>query len=141
MEYGEPAREVSCIGVIVDGKILLGQRNDNGRWTNPGGHREGQETPIEAAVRELYEETGVEADFHDLKHLESQTVADEQGEPVRVHAYNYLPQQKPEVVLDGDPDGEIGRWKWIPLNSIPENSKLHVPRGRNVLLNALGLGE
>lgn len=40
-------------------KILLIKHKKNGRWTQPGGHIEGNETPEEAALREVYEETGL----------------------------------------------------------------------------------
>ena len=40
-------------------KILLIKHKKNGRWTQPGGHMEGNETPEEAALREVYEETGL----------------------------------------------------------------------------------
>lgn len=40
-------------------KILLIRHKKNGKWTQPGGHIEGNETPEEAALREVYEETGL----------------------------------------------------------------------------------
>ena len=40
-------------------KILLIKHKKNGRWTQPGGHMEGNETPEETALREVYEETGL----------------------------------------------------------------------------------
>ena len=40
-------------------KILLIKHKRNGRWTQPGGHMEGNETPEETALREVYEETGL----------------------------------------------------------------------------------
>ncbi len=40
-------------------KILLVKHKKNGKWTQPGGHIEGNETPEEAAIREVYEETGL----------------------------------------------------------------------------------
>ena len=40
-------------------KILLIKHKKNGKWTQPGGHLEGNETPEEAALREVYEETGL----------------------------------------------------------------------------------
>ena len=40
-------------------KILLIKHKKNGRWTQPGGHIEDDETPEEALVRELDEEAGV----------------------------------------------------------------------------------
>jgi len=48
-------------GVIVvqDGKILVGERKDNGLVCGPGGHIEPGETPEEAAIRETREEFGI----------------------------------------------------------------------------------
>ena len=40
-------------------RILLVKHKKNRRWTQPGGHIEGNETPEEAALREVYEETGM----------------------------------------------------------------------------------
>jgi ADP-ribose pyrophosphatase YjhB (NUDIX family) len=41
-----------------DAKILLMQRADNGHWGLPGGHVEPGESVADAAVREVFEETG-----------------------------------------------------------------------------------
>lgn len=42
-----------------EGRILLIQRTDNGKWAMPGGALEVGETPAEGVVREALEETGV----------------------------------------------------------------------------------
>ena len=53
------------IGVIAqnsDDLIILGKRKNahgDGEWAPPGGHLEFGETPIECAIRELKEETGL----------------------------------------------------------------------------------
>lgn len=47
--------------VVVDGeRILLQHRVDNDLWAMPGGALEIGETPAAAAVREAFEETGIE---------------------------------------------------------------------------------
>lgn len=45
--------------VIKNGKILIGERKDNGLVCGPGGHIEMGETPEEAAIRETREEFGI----------------------------------------------------------------------------------
>lgn len=57
-----------CVGVMLvnkAGKIFVGQRFDsiNAAWQMPQGGIEKGETPQEAALRELGEETGVSADL------------------------------------------------------------------------------
>jgi len=47
--------------VFQDGKVLLIQRSDNQLWALPGGLAEVGETLVEAAQRELREETGIHA--------------------------------------------------------------------------------
>ncbi len=42
-----------------DKKILLVKHSDYDKWLQPGGHIENDETPEEAAIREVYEETGI----------------------------------------------------------------------------------
>lgn len=49
-----------------DGRILLIQRADNGRWALPGGYAEIGSPPSTNALRELREETGFEGDIERL---------------------------------------------------------------------------
>lgn len=52
-----------CASVFVinpqNKKILLVNNKKFKKWVQPGGHIENNETPEEAALREVYEETGV----------------------------------------------------------------------------------
>ncbi|EEX08680.1 hydrolase, nudix family [Ruegeria lacuscaerulensis ITI-1157] len=56
---------IGALAVVVhDGQVLLVQRSkdpDAGLWGFPGGHVEWGETVLQAAARELHEETGVTA--------------------------------------------------------------------------------
>ena len=53
----------TAAGVVLDGngRVLLGRRADTGIWALPGGIIEPGEEPADAAVREIFEETGVVA--------------------------------------------------------------------------------
>ena len=42
-------------------KLLLVKHKKYNKWLQPGGHIEDNETPEEAAVREVYEETGIKS--------------------------------------------------------------------------------
>jgi 8-oxo-dGTP pyrophosphatase MutT (NUDIX family) len=51
----------TAAGVVLDAdrRVLLGRRADTGDWALPGGIIDPGEEPADAAVREIYEETGV----------------------------------------------------------------------------------
>ena len=59
--FSRPTPMVGGDGAVIDdkGRILLIQREDNGKWAMPGGALDVGETPAEGAVREVLEETGV----------------------------------------------------------------------------------
>lgn len=62
----EPSPLVACVGAVVRddaGRLLLirrGQEPSRGRWSLPGGRVEPGETPEQAVVREVREETGLD---------------------------------------------------------------------------------
>lgn len=58
----EAEREFTASALVVEnGRVLLVDHPSLGRWVQPGGHVETGETPDEAAIREVREETGVVA--------------------------------------------------------------------------------
>lgn len=51
----------TAAGVVFDteGRVLLGRRADTGAWDLPGGIIDPAEQPADAAIREIFEETGM----------------------------------------------------------------------------------
>ena len=68
----EKPHPVLCAGAVVrdaEGRLLLVRRGrppSAGLWSVPGGRVEAGETPAQAAVREVREETGLEVNVGDL---------------------------------------------------------------------------
>ena len=60
-----------------EGRILLSRHKDRTTWETQGGHIEPGETPLEAARRELYEESGA-VDF-DIRPVFDYWAGDENG--------------------------------------------------------------
>src|SRR5690349_10106015 len=60
-ELGIRSPLVGVTAAVFDGegRILLTQRKDNGKWCMPGGLADVGEPPSEVAVRETWEETGL----------------------------------------------------------------------------------
>lgn len=126
---------VASIAVYRDGKLLFGRRNDNGKWTMPGGHLLPGEDPLDGALRELKEETGLSADPEDVESLGDGPA---KGGRLQIYAYRVdLPDAEPDGV--DDPDEECSEWNWYEPDELPEDPKLHVPREHNVTLRLLGL--
>ncbi|MCC6030919.1 MAG: NUDIX hydrolase [Desulfurococcales archaeon] len=75
-----PKVGVGCIVFDEIGRILLIKRlypPGRGRWSIPGGHVEKGEDVLEAAKRELYEETGIDADPVGVMNVDTLIVYDE----------------------------------------------------------------
>jgi len=52
-----------AVFVVREGKVLLHLHPKLGMWLPPGGHIERDELPDDAAVREVFEETGVKVEL------------------------------------------------------------------------------
>ena len=67
-------------------KVLLHFHPKLGKWLPPGGHLEADETPPEAARREVREETGLEIEFIEQENL-------------KIDAYNGVSFERPFLCL------------------------------------------
>ena len=116
------------IGVMVlkDNKVLLGKRHGDpkkadselhgeGSWTMPGGKLHFKEELEECAKRELFEETGIEADKEKLKIISvtNDIVFDAHFVTIGFMCKEF--KGEPKVM---EPD-EITQWKWFDLNNLP----------------------
>src|SRR6478736_6354563 len=113
------------------GQLLLGRRRDTGKWTVPGGHLNPGERPVDGARRELYEETGLEAES--LSVLTAPTT--ETG--LKLYCFSAYVNGTPHS--KNDPDDEVDQWKFFDVSEgIPKKiySKLAGPppeSGHNIL--------
>ena len=61
--------EAASVSVVIrdqDGRVLLARHSEGDVWVTPGGAIEPLETPADAAVRETWEETGLEVELVQL---------------------------------------------------------------------------
>ncbi len=72
--YENPIPSVAILSMNDKKEILLVRRSvepGKGEWSLPGGFIEMGETPVEAAIRELYEETGLQGKNPELVNVDT----------------------------------------------------------------------
>lgn len=99
-------------------EILLIQRKHppfKGKWAFPGGYMEMQERLLDAAVRELFEETGVQTDFLFPLNYADDPQRDPRGRTISFIFGGIISPPFPEI-REGD---DASRAAWIPLKKLP----------------------
>ena len=94
-----------------NGKLVLSRHRDRSTWETQGGHIEPGETPLEAAKRELFEESGAERFIIRplFDYWASDVVADANGQAFVAQVESFGPLPKSEMA-------EIR-----PFDKLPEN--------------------
>ena len=119
--------ETSAGGFVLaaDGSpriAVIGRRNRGGRidWCVPKGHLEGSETVEQAALREIAEETGLEASI--IESLGS--IHYEFSTPTSIIAktvHHFLMKQTGgELTIENDPDREAVDIRWVNIDLLHE---------------------
>ncbi len=109
-----------CVGAVavIDGRLLLIRRGHGpaaGEWSVPGGRVEGGETLAEAVVRELAEETGLEAVCDDLVGW-VERISDDHHFVILDFLVTVLDDPEKLPVAGGD----AAEAAWVPLDEVAE---------------------
>lgn len=98
------------------GETLLVLKRGTHTWMHPGGKPEAGETPVDAAVREIQEELGLDLDPNRLRHLGDFTVqaANEPESQIEAFTFEYLDP----VPSDVAPQAEIEAVRWLAPSEI-----------------------
>jgi len=128
------SNRVACLAVKADNKLLMMKRNDNKKWTFPGGHVENGEDFEKGAIREFREETGIQdlAEITDAK-LRCKTP---NGKVVKAFLVE-LEKVPQKITNENDPDKEALGFKWFSVNArLPKEilENLHVAAKHNLIL-------
>ncbi|RUQ98053.1 NUDIX hydrolase [Labedella endophytica] len=118
---------VAAYGVIIEGaQILLAHWNEHGRsgWTLPGGGIDPGEDPAAAAVREIREETGFDAEIDGILGVDSfvipadRRLSDDASGPLHAIRIVYRAHVTGGT-LTYEQNGSTDYADWIALEQVP----------------------
>ncbi|MHB1489794.1 putative mutator protein MutT4 [mine drainage metagenome] len=134
-----PVVEETSAGGLVVSEVhgvylaaVIARRNRAGRleWCLPKGHLEGTETPEQAAVREIAEETGITGEVvRRLGVIDYWFTGDDRRVHKVVHHF-LLGAIGGELSVEGDPDSEAEEAAWVSVIDLP--ARLAYPNERRL---------
>lgn len=107
--------EKSCGTIIFNNDKVLLLKQNSGDWSFPKGHVEGNETEIETAIRETYEEASLKVSINKNKRYvisyspKENIWKDVVYFVVKTNNYDIKIQEK-----------EIKDYKWVPINEVSD---------------------
>ena len=125
MESNSNHTEVSAGGFVISKSdpnlvALMARFNRGGKleWCIPKGHLEGNETSEQAALREVFEETGLEAKvIASLGEVNYQFIQDGAKISKTVHVY-LMQQTGGELSFEHDPHKEASELEWVQVSEL-----------------------
>ena len=115
--YENPASAAAGIVLDRDGRVLLIQRAIEpykGHWALPAGYQEVDEDPAQTAVREIFEESGIEVEVVELFDL--LFMPEDARKPANLAVF--LCRQTGGSLRPGDDALDA---RWFDLEDLPEN--------------------
>lgn len=121
--------------IVYKNKLLLRMHDKHNIWLSVGGHIELGENPIEAAIREVKEEVGLEIELIgpklpipdetgevDYKHLVTpRYIGEHKVNKIHRHVILvYFAKAKSDVVSDSISEHERTETKWVTLEELEE---------------------
>lgn len=115
----DPQVHISACYLEIDGKILLLERApealEGSTWGVPAGKIEQGETPKEAAIRELFEETSIAASVDQVEYVGTLYIRKKHMDYV-YHMFKIHLKNIPQVILNA----EHTRFLWIDCSEIAQ---------------------
>jgi len=118
-----PKKSYPRVGVAAiierNGQVLLIKRKNAhgaGSWAVPGGHLEYGETPEECAIRETYEEVGIEITDVRFAAITNDIFAEEGRHYITIWMRGELKSGEPKIAAE-DEVAEVGWFSWDALPS------------------------
>lgn len=128
----EPGELCPHVAVIV-------RRNRAGRleWCLPKGHLEGDETPREAAIREVYEETGIRGEIRTTLGVIDYWFSGDKRRVHKVVHHFLLAMIGGYLTVENDPDQEAEDVHWVAIDKL--SKRLSYPNEQSLAVVARDL--